>query len=356
MQQKTFTLDQLDHQLIQALQLDGRVPFARLAQLVDVSEQTVARRFRRLRTAGVIRVLGLVSPTPLGESSWIVRIQSRPDAAVALAEALARRPDAGWVSLTSGGSEIICVVWSRTSRQRDELLLQRLPKTAQVNGFSAHAILHRFDDVSGWTTGSGQLSPAQVESLLAHSIGGGARSGAARLPAAGASSVAGESVAGESVPVPQLGPQDELLLAELAADGRAPVVRLAAITGWPPARVHRRLEELVRSGLLYFDVDLAVQALGFRSQAYLWLTVGAADLHATGEALARHDVVAFAAVTTGSSNLIAAVTCRDNAHLYRYVTEELGTLKALPQVEISPILRRVKQSGSLMANDRLTLS
>ena len=36
---------QLDHHLIQALQLDGRAPFRRIADVLDVSENTVARRY-----------------------------------------------------------------------------------------------------------------------------------------------------------------------------------------------------------------------------------------------------------------------------------------------------------------------
>jgi DNA-binding Lrp family transcriptional regulator len=343
MEPKSITLDTLDHQLIHALQLDGRVPFARFAQLVGVSEQTVARRFRRLRAAGVVRVYGLVDPLPLGESSWTVRIQSRPGAAVPLADALARRPDVSWVNLTSGGSEIICVARSRTSAQRDELLLQRLPKTAQVIGFSAQALLHRFDPPTGWTTGLGQLDPAQVESLLSQAIGGGPNSGDPRPAVAQGSAVT-------------LSAPDEAMLAVLAMDGRAPAVRLAEVTGWTPARVNRRLDELVRSGLLYFDADLALKALGFGSTAVLWLTVAAADLASVGARLATHDVVTFAAATTGASNLMGAVACRDTAHLYQYVTEGLGSLGPLRQLEVSPILRRVKQGGSMMDGDRLLLA
>ena len=344
MAQKMFTMDQLDHQLVQALLLDGRIPFARFAHLFGVSEQTVARRFRRLRAAGVVRVLGMVDPTPLGESSWVVRIQSRPDAAVALGDALARRPDVGWVTLTSGGSEIICVARSRTSRQRDELLLQRLPKTAEVTGFSAHALLHRFDTPVDSLIGSGELTAEQVKSILGQSIGGGVTSATARTT----------DPDGDDRPeLRQLSAPDEAMLAELALDGRTPVVRLSAVTGWTAARVARRIEELVEIGLLYFDADLALDVLGYRSQAFLWMTVDAAQLRATGEKLAQHDVVQFVAATTGPSNLIAAVACRDNAGLYRFVTDGLGSIGALRQLEVSPTLRRVKQGGSMMDGERL---
>jgi DNA-binding Lrp family transcriptional regulator len=343
MEEKSLAVDELDHQLLHALQLDARLPFARFAQLVGVSEQTVARRFRRLRAAGVVRVVGLVVPTPLGETAWIVRVQSRPNAAVALAEALARRPDVGWVTLTSGGSEIICVIMSLTSQQRDELLLQRLPKTAQVLSVSAHAVMHRFPATDSWTYEGTRLSPEQTAELRAHAIGGVAQS------------TSNGSVSAAPAELRQLSAADELLLAELAVDGRTSISRLADLTAWTPARVNRRLEELVRAGLLVFDAEVALGALGFRSRAFLWMTVSAGRLHATGEALAEHRESRFVAATTGTTNLVASTVFRDTAHLYRYVTESLGSLSAISGLEISPSLRRVKQGGTVLHGDRLII-
>jgi len=37
-------MDRLDRQILQALQLEGRAPFSRLAAVLGVSEQTIARR------------------------------------------------------------------------------------------------------------------------------------------------------------------------------------------------------------------------------------------------------------------------------------------------------------------------
>jgi DNA-binding Lrp family transcriptional regulator len=340
---KSITMDVLDYQLLHALQLDARVPFARFAQLVGVSEQTAARRFRRLRSAGIVRVVGMIDPQPLGESAWIVRIQTRPDASAALAGGLARRPDVGWITLTSGGSEILCVIRSRTSRQRDELLLQRLPKTAQVLDIRAYSVMHKFEESPHWPMDGG-LAPEQAEQLLAQALGGGSRAANARsAPESGSGSL-------------ELTAEDEALLAELAVDGRVPASRLAEVVGWTAARVHRRLDELARAGLLYFDADLALGAIGFRTMAFVWMTVAAARLHATGMELAEHREAVFVAATTGSTNLVASVVCRDQAHLYQYVTESLGALQGLTGLEISPFLRRIKQGGSMMTGDRLLLT
>jgi DNA-binding Lrp family transcriptional regulator len=341
MAEEKIIVDELDHQLLHALQLDARLPFARFAPMVGVSEQTIARRFRRLRAAGVVRVVGMVDPVPLGETSWIVRIQSRPNAAVSLADALGRRPDIGWVALTSGGSEIICVIMSRTSQQRDELLLQRLPKTAQVLGVSAHSVMHRFETTDSWSYAGARLAPEQNAELRAQAIGGGRQSASSRAATT------------EPAGLQRLDAGDELLLGELYADGRTPISRLAEVTGWTPARVNRRLDDLVRTGLLYFEVEVAMEALGFRSRAFLWMTVSAARLQATGEALAEHDETFFVAATTGPTNLWTSTIFRDTAHLYRYVTESLGSLEAITGLEISPSLRRIKSGGTMMAGDRL---
>ncbi len=47
------------------------------------------------------------------------------------------------------------------------------------------------------------------------------------------------------------------------------------------------------------------------------------------------------------------VHCRDNDALYEYLTEHLGALKAVQQVELVPVIRTVKRAGMLMDGSRL---
>jgi DNA-binding Lrp family transcriptional regulator len=323
-------LDDLDGKIIQALQIDPRAGFSAIGDVLGVSEQTVARRFRRLRSGGLIRVIGLVSLRHLGQSEWVVRVTCQPGGTGPLADALARRDDVAWVTLTAGGSEIVCSVQSRSDEQRDDLL-QRLPATSRVLGLTAHALLHRYvgassDDWAGFT--GERLTPAQAAAL--------------RPPA--------QDVPGEPV---TLQAQDGPLLAELARDGRSSYAALAAATGWSQGRATRRLAALRRAGILYFDLDLAMPLLGFPTAAYLWLTVEPASLVAVGTELAGHDEVPFAAAVTGSVNLVATVTCRSTEALYQYVTTKIGGTAGVRQLEVSPVLRRAKQAGSRTIGHRL---
>ena len=114
---ESAVLDHLDHQVVRALQLDPRASFSLMAEVLGVSEQTVARRYRRLRGDGYLRVMGLVSPRGVGVTEWLLRVGCRPGGARRLADALARREDVSWVSLSSGGSEIVCVVRSLSEQQ-----------------------------------------------------------------------------------------------------------------------------------------------------------------------------------------------------------------------------------------------
>jgi len=338
-------VDVLDRQLIHTLQVAPRAPFSALAHVLDVSEQTAARRYRRLLADGMVRVVGLVDRYALGRTAWLIRMQCRPDGAAALAAALARRPDVSYVTLTSGGSELGCISLPRTDRQRDELLLQRLPRMAQVLTMTAQAVLHEFTGPDAeWTDLGGRLPPARLARLEALTKAG----------AQGEPTTVGSKKAGPALSAP-LGPEDQPLLDALAIDGRAGYEQLARATGWPAGRAARRTAELLRCGLLHLDVEVAVEMLGFAAQAFLWLTVPPSELDDAGRAVSVLPQVAFCAAVTGPTNLVASVVCHDSADLYQFVTAQIGAVRSVRQVEISPTLRRVKQAGTLMAGPRLAL-
>ena len=118
-------------------------------------------------------------------------------------------------------------------------------------------------------------------------------------------------------------------------------------------RAARRLAALLGGGLLYLDVDLSAPLLGFTAQATLWLTVSPANLDQAGRALRGHPQVAFAAAVSGPSNLIASVTCRDLDELYRFATTGVGAIAGVQAMEISPVVRHVKQAGAIRSGNRL---
>ncbi|MEV6348148.1 Lrp/AsnC family transcriptional regulator [Actinoplanes sp. NPDC051851] len=313
-----MTLDTVDLKLLQALQLDGRVPFSRIAEALGVSDQTIARRFRRLQTSIGLRVVGMTDESRLGGESWIVRVQCTPDSADRLAETLARRPDTAYVALLSGGAETVCAMRPRTRQARNDLLLDRLQRTPRVIGFSAYCLLHRF---AGSRLGRHRETSAltvREERIL--------------RPQAPAGTTAR----------PTLDAVDEHLLAALFDDGRASTTALGRACDQSEEQVRRRLGRLLAAGVLYFDVQHAPEALGLDLAAMLWLTVSPSALATVGRALAGHPEVEFAAAVSGRINLAAEVRCRGAEELYAYLTDRLGALDGVQSVETTLILRQVK--------------
>lgn len=323
-------LDPLNRQVIRALQIAPRVPFSLLGEVLGVSEQTVARRYRRMHRTGTLRVIGIVRPDALGQSTWMVRVQCRPNGATSLAMALARRDDVGWVNLNAAGSEVICSVRSLTEAARDDLLVQRLPRTAPVLGVAASVVLHVFvggSETRDWAGLGGELTTVQEGQLR----------------------TAVEPV-GPLTRNATLDQSDAALVAALGRDGRASYASLAAAAGTSEARVRRRLSALLRQGVVYLDIDVRPGALGLETHANLWLRVSPSHLKTAGATLADTTEVAFAAAVSGQYNLMTSVYAQDLDALYTFVTDTVGAIPGVQSMEISPVLRHVKQAGSLVVD------
>jgi len=338
---ETITIDDLDRQLAQCLGVDGRAPFSAIAEVLGVSDQTVARRYRRLRTSGVLRVVGLPSPKTGGGASWFVRMRCVPGSGEAIAANLARRADTAWVQLLSGDTEVLCALRGE-ARDGSEALLARLPRSSRIVAVTAYSRLHMFTGGPDAQAFLQVLPDDRVAPLRRSSHGGFAATGgsggqgAAAQAAAGQASEAGAGEAGEL---------DAALFQALAVDGRTSYAELAAATGWSETRVRRRMDQLRDAGSLYFDLEGDWAAFGFRASAWLWMSVPLSHLASVGTALAKFPEVAYATATTGPANLAACVICRDEAELYEFLTAKAGSLPGVERVEIAPIIRTVKQAS-----------
>jgi DNA-binding Lrp family transcriptional regulator len=327
-----FMADALDAKILHALELSPRLSFRRIARVVGASEQTVARRYQRLRREGVVRVVGLVNPRVHGEAQWIARIRAKPDRISQLGDALARRADVTHANILSGWTELVCVIRAPIRESRESPLLQQLPRTTSVLDVSVDLVLHAFGEpaTAQWTGYGHKLSSQQADQILGESI---------------------SQVAPGQLITPTV--QDRPLLDALAEDGRATQALLAERTGWSMARVARRVAALETSGTLVYDIDVLAERLGFHLNAMLWLTVAARHLHRVGEQIAAHDEVAFVAAVSGRNNLMAVVICRDGDDLYRYLNENLAAIDNVGAYDVSVRAQRLKQSASLVAGGRL---
>jgi DNA-binding Lrp family transcriptional regulator len=327
MASESRTLDLVDRQILHALQIAPRAPFARIATVLGVSEQTVARRYQRMRGNGIVRVTARPQATHRPNvSSWSLRIGCRPGTATPLAEALARRADTSWISIAGGGAEINCQIEVDSDQAG---LLHQVPRASNVLTFGAHQMLHHFPGRGefDWILPDNDVTAEQRQFLAepAAPRGGESRTGDARIE-----------------------PADLPLVEALERDGRASWAALAEATGWSQRQVANRAGELVGGGALYYHLDIADSLVGMGSAATLWFTVAPAHLAAVGARLADHAELAFVAAMTGSANLMAAARAVDAEALYRYITTKVAAIEEIRNVEIVPHVTRLKQSHSLI--------
>jgi DNA-binding Lrp family transcriptional regulator len=318
-----------DGKILHALQLAPRASFRRIGEVIGAPEQTVARRYRRMRSDGVLRVIGVVNPRIFGAAQWVVRVQAKPDDLPRLSEALIRRPEVTHANVLSGWTELVCVIRAPLGDNADGLL-RRLPRTSSVLSLDVDLVLHEFGDAASaqWTA-YGQALTAEQATLLLEPV-----------PETSSKPVA---------------PTDEdlPLVNALAEDGRASHAGLAERTGWSPARVKRRLVALEASATLTYDVDVLPSRLGFEVNAMVWLATAPRHLVEIAEQVAAHPEVASVSAISGRNNLMAVVICRDADHLYSYLTAKLGRIAHIRSYHVSIRTQRLKQAGSLVTGGRL---
>lgn len=307
--------DDLDRALLHALQIDGRAPFSRIGAVLGVSDQTAARRYARLRGEGLLRVVALTDHEAVKHTQWTVRVRATPKAAGQVADALARRTDMSWVSLCSGGTEIFAAAYGPDI---EPLLLEVIPRTEHILDVAAQQVLHVYYGGSGEPfTKRGPLDEWQTFALSEH------------LP-------------DPVIPPASLDAVDGSILDTLRHDGRATIEQLVAATAASPSTVRRRLHALRAGGVFHLDVDADLGLFNLPVRARLLLNVDVAELDMAGRTLATHPEVAYAAATTGASNLVASISTRDTADLHRYLTTAVASLPGIGAVETVPVLRQVK--------------
>jgi DNA-binding Lrp family transcriptional regulator len=310
-------MDDVDRRIVHALHLDGRVPFADVAPLLGLSARTVARRYARLRSTGVVRVIATADPRAVDRADWLVRLRGDPATCRRTADELARRDDARWVGLASGGTEVTAVV---------RVASAATPLAAGLPGahgaVTAQALLRPLAGIGGWPGHLDALSDAQVAAL--------------RRPAA-------------PRPAPRvLDDAEHRLLDALACDARTSAPALATVTGWSESSVRRHLDRLRDDGVLRFEVDVEPRAVGMACEAVLWLTVAPGLVPAVAAALDGHPAVAFAASTTGATNVVAFVVCADLDALHDLLVGDLGAIPGIERADTAPVARHVKRAGALV--------
>ena len=107
-----LALDDINKQIIEHLQRDGRMSYAALAKTIGLSEAAVRQRVQRLLDGGLMQIVAVTDPLTLGFARQaMVGVKVIGDLRV-VADKLARIPEVDYVVICAGGydmlAELVC--------------------------------------------------------------------------------------------------------------------------------------------------------------------------------------------------------------------------------------------------------
>ncbi|MGD8545544.1 MAG: Lrp/AsnC family transcriptional regulator [Candidatus Bathyarchaeota archaeon] len=136
---------------------------------------------------------------------------------------------------------------------------------------------------------------------------------------------------------------DMKILKVLQTDARKPIVHVARAVGANEATVRRRVEKLVREGIIErFTVVLDYHKLGRNVKAFIGLKVVPAKLKTIVDHLSKHPDVQVLYRTSGDTDIFAEVIFEQMEGLKTFLEEELrleGILGTIVTIVIGPYKR-----------------
>jgi DNA-binding Lrp family transcriptional regulator len=290
-------IDELDLSLVDALRLDPRASWSRLAGPLGVDPATLSRRWARLSGGG---------------DAWVTCYPS--------AERM--------------GIGLMLTVAALEPEQITGYVLDRVGRLPGVLRTRTAFVERTLREGSRWREGA--LDPAQREAI------GGTADAAPAPPAE----------PGLRAALARRALADRTLMQALGADGRMSFAELATRTRLPATTVRRRLGELRESGRLVLRCDASPRLGGHVVGTMLWLDVPPSELDATAGWLGELPATRMCGLVAGSAANVAAYVMTHQVGDARRIEAALAQrFPASRVVGRQVTLRTVKLVGRLLDPD-----
>ncbi|MGE0217500.1 Lrp/AsnC family transcriptional regulator [Mycolicibacterium sp.] len=273
-------MDEVDEAIVELLEVDGRLTHREIARAVGLSRSAAAARVQRLLASGQAVIRGAVHPAVLGRAVLAHVSVAVHGPAAPVADALARRDDVPFLSLTSGTHGLVAEIRSASTREVDRAVTE-IRAVPGVSGVETLTYVEVMRDVIG------PVGEMRTE----------------------------------------IDDTDRALLAALQEDGRASYVELAARVGLSPAGARRRVVRLLDARVV--RVGAVVRHSGQDRQSAMGFGIRlTGEHHEVVATLATMPSVIFVARTLGRFDVLVTVRAFSAGQLI----EVLDTVRALPGV------------------------
>lgn len=149
------TMDDIDRQIITALQSDGRRAFTQIAEDLGIPASSVRYRTRRLEELGILQVVGIANPLAIGfDRLAMIGIRTAPGKARAVCSALALLPETSYVILTTGQFDVMAEVICRDIEHFTNVVNDRMHEIDGVVSTESFFVLEAHKLAYGWGVGN----------------------------------------------------------------------------------------------------------------------------------------------------------------------------------------------------------
>ncbi|GAA1605524.1 Lrp/AsnC family transcriptional regulator [Leucobacter chromiireducens] len=300
-----ISLDELDFQIIHALQIDPRVRWNALSGVLGVDAHTLARRWQRLVDGGAVWLSAMQGIKRL-DALALIEVDSFPGQVIAAAQAIAELPGVASIELATGACDLFITLFARDEDALARFLLEEIGTIPEIRAVRSHLVSDVAKEGSDWTIQA--LSAAQC----------------ARIPAPRPAREASAK---------RIDPALATAIREaLQNDVRMPVTELGARVGVSGQRAADALARLRQQGQLQLRADMSERFNPYPAVNWLFLQLPAPRLADALEAFVSVPAVQFAASSTGPANAIVAIGARDRRGL---VTAEIALSQLVPELAVT---------------------
>ena len=126
-------LDEIDHRVIEALQKDGRVAFAQIAEELNVSPGMIRLRYNRLVEQGYLKVVAITNPLRMGfHTMAMIGIRVEGSKLLGVAEKISKLDEVIYMVISSGRFDIFAEVVCRDNEDLLRFITEKLSRVAGV--------------------------------------------------------------------------------------------------------------------------------------------------------------------------------------------------------------------------------
>ncbi len=300
------SLDQLDIQLMAELESDARQTYQNLAAKLGMNRTTVASKMKRLLDNNVIQVVCWPDPLALGyEFAVHIAIYAQPARLNSVADSLSACPQILNVWICTGRFNIHAYALFRQHEELSAFISEELGPIDGISNIETLGTLEIVKAVSRLL--SDEKEPPRLES-----------------------------------PQQDLDELDLKLIRELQNNARQRAGSLSKKLDITEPTVLRRIQRLLDERVIQIRTGIHPLALGYERSAYIGLKCDPDKVREVSDAVASYKQVSYVEICAGRYDITAFVLFRKTSDLRQFITEKLGAIPGLREIETSLTSKFVK--------------